>query len=438
MHDTEFPPMMAETMPAVVPPDRPSRLETQQSAVTRTATGTAAERALALEMCAHAATLPPAEAVAALDHPNCQRCEVLPPSLTGDGTLHLNLPHTHTLGKILSHLVRTRQSHTRQGWAVSVDVEPNRLGGVVGALADLMTYTERRDARAFFQPRGTPADLTACFQIERLDTFSARAGSEWLLDLLRRDQLTSHFQPILTADGRTVYGYECLLRADLNGKTVAAGVMFDAARRADLIFQVDLAARRAALRGAARHGIRDKVFVNFTPNSIYDPKHCLDSTARLCGELGLSPEQMVFEMVESEKLPDLDYLKSIVDYYRGHGYEVALDDLGAGYASLQLLISLRPEYVKLDMSLTRGVDADPHKAVLAAKLLEAARDMGLRTVAEGIETAGEWDWVRDHGADFVQGYLFARPASPPPMPATAGAPSGPQQQMGFSPDRYRR
>ena len=395
-----------------------SHPETQEQAVARAETGSPAERALALEMTAHAATLPMTETVDDPGHPNCQRCEVLPPALTGAGTLHLNLPHTHTLGKVLSHLVRGGSLFTRQGGVVSVEVNTGGLGGLIGPVADLMSATERRDTRAFFQPNGTAADLNAAFQIDKLDTFAARVGSEWLLDLMRQDRLVSHYQPILTADGQEVYGYECLLRGEAaDGRTVPAGAIFDAGRRADLLFQLDLAARRAALRGAAHHNIQARLFVNFAPNAIYDPEFCLDSTVRLCDELGLSPGRVVFEMVESEKLPDMAHLKAIVGYYRRHGFEVAVDDLGAGYSSLQLLLALRPDYVKLDMSLTRGVDRDPGKAVLAAKLLEAAQDLRLSTVAEGIETRGEWAWVRDHGINFVQGFLFAKPAVPPPVPA---------------------
>ena len=95
---------------------------------------------------------------------------------------------------------------------------------------------------------------------------------------------------------------------------------------------------------------------------------------------------------------------------------MALDDVGAGYNSLTLLTRLRPDFVKLDMELTRGVDRDRYKARVVGKLLEMARDIGARTVVEGVETDGEWVWARAHGADFVQGYLFARPATPPPVP----------------------
>jgi EAL domain-containing protein (putative c-di-GMP-specific phosphodiesterase class I) len=68
------------------------------------------------------------------------------------------------------------------------------------------------------------------------------------------------------------------------------------------------------------------------------------------------------------------------------------------------------------MQLIRGVDQDPYKAEVARMLLTMARNLGVLTVAEGIETEAEWHWFREHGADYVQGYFFARPGSPPPTP----------------------
>ena len=107
--------------------------------------------------------------------------------------------------------------------------------------------------------------------------------------------------------------------------------------------------------------------------------------------------------------------------YRDAGFKVALDDLGSGFSSLNLLTMLCPDFIKLDMGLIRDVDSHPVKATIALKLLEAARELGIATIAEGVETLAEWAWVRDHGADYVQGYLFARPGSPPPAPRLPNA-----------------
>jgi len=125
---------------------------------------------------------------------------------------------------------------------------------------------------------------------------------------------------------------------------------------------------------------------------------------------------VVFEIIESEHLPEMALMRKIVGYYRDNGFGVALDDVGAGYSSLSALLELRPDYVKIDRALLDGVDRDPGKSLVASKLLETAQGLGLQTIAEGIERREEWEWARENGADFVQGYLFARPAAPPPLP----------------------
>jgi len=95
---------------------------------------------------------------------------------------------------------------------------------------------------------------------------------------------------------------------------------------------------------------------------------------------------------------------------------VALDDLGSGYGSLNLLTRLRPDYVKLDAGLVRNVDSDPYKSQVAARVLDLARDLGIASIVECVETVHEFNWVRSHGANFVQGYYIAKPAFPPPVP----------------------
>ncbi|MCH7786612.1 MAG: EAL domain-containing protein, partial [Chloroflexi bacterium] len=73
-----------------------------------------------------------------------------------------------------------------------------------------------------------------------------------------------------------------------------------------------------------------------------------------------------------------------------------------------------PDFIKLDMGLIRNVDRDPYKSRVASKLIELARDLGVQTVVEGVESVGEWKWALQHGADYAQGYLFACPQFDPP------------------------
>lgn len=373
-----------------------------------------AAKAAAMEGYAHGMTLPNAEDVP-VGAPGCQHCEVLPTPLKGPGTLRLVFPHTFTLGKILEFLSGSPWEHWEADGVLSICALPGSLAPLLSPILDRMSSPEQRDTQASFQPDGL---LPGFQEIGSLPHLAAHVRSGWLLEILRGQRLSSVFQPILHAasDGAApaLLGHECLMRAALHGETVTPGPMLEIARSANLLFQLDLAARRAALVGAAQYKLPGLIFVNFSPNSIYDPYTCLDSTVRMADELGLARERLVFEVTESERLPEMRLLQRIVGFYRENGFGVALDDFGAGYSSMDVLLNLRPDYVKLDRSLVSGVDTDPAKALAARKLLETAQGMGLKTIAEGIERPEEWEWVRQAGADFVQGYFFARPATPPP------------------------
>ncbi|CAA9590517.1 hypothetical protein AVDCRST_MAG81-5446 [uncultured Synechococcales cyanobacterium] len=180
-----------------------------------------------------------------------------------------------------------------------------------------------------------------------------------------------------------------------------------------MLFQLDLAARRSAIQAAFRHGLQNKLFINFIPTAIYDPAFCLRSTIAAIDEAGISHENVVFEVVESDQSPDIVHLQNILSFYRDSGFQVALDDLGAGYSGLNLIHQLRPDFIKLDMALSRNVHQDPYKALIAEKLLEIAQHLNIQTIAEGIESEEELHWVREHGATFVQGYLIGKPAALP-------------------------
>ena len=136
-------------------------------------------------------------------------------------------------------------------------------------------------------------------------------------------------------------------------------------------------------------------------------------TVRAIDELGIPHDNIVFEVAESEQPPDIKHLIKILRFYQEAGFLVALDDFGSGYSQLNLIHQLRPDFVKLDMHLIRNVDRDPYKAMITEKLLDITNHLHIQTVAEGVETLEELQWVRQQGATFVQGFLIARPSSPP-------------------------
>jgi EAL domain-containing protein (putative c-di-GMP-specific phosphodiesterase class I) len=350
----------------------------------------------------------------------CPNCERLPERIEGPGRLFLWSPLGHTRGKLIRALGDTVPWSQRDDLgALVVDLEPGGPTELASRLRPELSGVERGHVRALYLPGGGEPGPGDYGRVGTLGQWLAAAEAGWLVDMLSEGRLTSHFQPIVeAARPQRVFAAEALIRGrQADGGVVGGGPIMGLAGDADMLFQVDLAARRSAVAAFGEQGgAAPHVFINFAPTSIYDPAYCLQTTFRAVDEAGLRPERVVFEVTESEDVGDLDTLTDVLRHYREAGFNVALDDLGSGYASLNLLHVLRPDFVKLDMDLIRDVDSQPHKAALAGKLLEATRAMGIRTVAEGVETEGEFRWVRDNGADLVQGFLIGRPG--PEIPET--------------------
>lgn len=354
----------------------------------------------------------------------CARCELPPLTDLTAGDLHCWFPAEHVAGKVRVALRRfdiDGRASVSNGLAFRV--APAQREAVAEALGEALSAVELDDTRALFCLPDVAPTSNDIARVEPLSRVVVRARSGWLLAVMQERRLTSHFQPIVHADRPDeIYGYEALLRGvNPDGSFISPGVLFETARGAGLLFQLDLAARRSAIANAHVHHLAHALFVNFAPTAIYDPKACLRSTVAAIDDAGIARSQVVFEIVETERAHDPKHLRRILDYYRGAGFRIALDDVGSGYSSLNLIHLLRPDVLKLDMELVRDVDRDPYKARIAANLLDVANALGIDALAEGIETEGELEWVQQHGAKYVQGYLIARPA-PTPVTAIASRP----------------
>jgi EAL domain-containing protein (putative c-di-GMP-specific phosphodiesterase class I) len=346
---------------------------------------------------------------------------ISPPPVPDEGVLYLRPP----LGEPLAESLRAAGVPFAQPapGVFAVPLAPGRLAHLAEVLPAVLTDAAVRGTRALVAADDLPPSLADLFATLPLAALLGAVRGRWLAEVLRDGRLVTHFQPIVLADdpGR-VFGYECLVRGlTPAGALVWPRELFAAARGADLLPPLDRQARLTAIRTAARYAGWNHLFLNFHSSSLHHPGYCLRTTVEAVAEAGLDPARVVFEVVEDEEVRDPEHLLEALEVYRRAGFRVALDDVGAGYNSLNLLARLRPDFVKLDMGLVRGVDHDPYKARVAGKLLELTRELRVRTVAEGVETIAEWDWVRNAGADYAQGYLFARPASPPPTPAVPTA-----------------
>lgn len=117
----------------------------------------------------------------------------------------------------------------------------------------------------------------------------------------------------------------------------------------------------------------------------------------------------MFEVTEGERIHDPEHLKQIFAEYGRQGFTTAIDDFGAGYSGLNLLATFQPHILKLDMALTRGIDQDDVRQAIVAGIVLVSQRLGIRIIAEGIESAGERDALLGLGIRYMQGFFFARP-----------------------------
>lgn len=217
------------------------------------------------------------------------------------------------------------------------------------------------------------------------------------------------FQPIVNLQTRQIHAFEALVRGPAGeGAYTILDRVNDTNR-----YRFDQSCRVKAIELAARLGLAAMpdclLHINFLPNAVYRPETCIRATLQAAAEFGFPTERIVFEVTEGERVRDEAHLQGIFTEYRRHGFSTAIDDFGAGYAGLNLLAEFQPDIIKLDMALVRNIDQDRARRAIVAGVLLTCRELGIRVVAEGVETADELRALQDLGLELVQGYLLGKP-----------------------------
>jgi EAL domain-containing protein (putative c-di-GMP-specific phosphodiesterase class I) len=218
------------------------------------------------------------------------------------------------------------------------------------------------------------------------------------------------FQPIVSVTRRRIFGYEALLRST-HPDFLSPSQLLDSAERLQALTELGRLVRRRAAEGLRDAPEDALLFVNLHPRDLVDAD-LSDPEA----PLSAFASRIVLEVTERAPLGGIEDLEGRVKALRAMGFRIAIDDLGAGYAGLSSFAALEPEVVKVDMSLTRDIDASVVKQKLVSSLAALCREMGITMVVEGVETAQERDTLVALGCDLMQGHLFARPSRSLPEP----------------------
>lgn len=218
------------------------------------------------------------------------------------------------------------------------------------------------------------------------------------------DTVWMNFQPIVQCSTGRPHGYEALLRTR-NDRLSTPPLLLEAAEQLERVHEIGRRVR-SRVAEAVPHAPADAlIFVNVHPWELSDDELYHDGAS-----LSRCAEQIVLEVTERAQLEQLGDLDGRLAKLRSLGYRIAVDDLGDGYSGLTSFVRLQPEYVKVDISLIRAVHLSPTKQRLLRSMFELCRDLDIRAVAEGVETADELHTLLDLGADLLQGYLFGRPS----------------------------
>jgi EAL domain-containing protein (putative c-di-GMP-specific phosphodiesterase class I) len=312
--------------------------------------------------------------------------------------------------------------------------DPGLLRSELPGLAqDFENFLAERGER-FLYPywRGSPQIASGSALAIRNPRWSAETQLRRLVDEARRDcelnarltqrvarrrmfetildqQVYSVYEPIVEVTTRTVFGYESLIRGAAGGELHSPMALFQAAEDEDLVFELDCLCRASGLRGAIGLPSGTKLFLNILPTTIHDPNFRADRLIQTLAECKLSPTDVVFEISEQESIASFSSFKEFRDEYRGLGFQFALDDTGAGYAGLETLLEISPEFVKVDRAFVAGIDTDPVRKATLVALKSVAETIGARIIGEGLDTLEELETLGELGIPFGQGWLFGKP-----------------------------
>jgi len=346
---------------------------------------------------------------------NCTACQTVHDISSNGGELIISCAVQELGTKVVNFLTHSEISHHIE--------DPQTI---ICSISDFKSFVESiRSSHLFnklesnaihllFLEHGENFTPTKLKSIKSLQNYMNLYGAIELGSLIQNGALTTHFQPIVDLQSSTIFGYESLVRGvNEDGSLIYPDKLFTWAREGDMLFSLDRACRESSLKTAAVKNISSKVFINFVPTAIYDPEHCLQTTVKWAKQLEFDPKNIIFEVIESDQVEDLDHLKKILDFYKSQGFLVALDDVGSGYSSLNMIAKLQPDIVKIDRGLIDHIDTNAVSQSVFRAIVQIAHDNNIKVLAEGIERPEEIAFCAANGADLAQGYYFGRPSAEP-------------------------
>lgn len=250
------------------------------------------------------------------------------------------------------------------------------------------------------------------------------ATKDWIIDLSRLDPNLGgspfpYFQPIISIEDKRVVGYEVLARGrDALGNVTSLGYLFDKFADSRVAIELDQHIRGDAFRQYSESQIAQgkKLFINILPrwlNYTYrdDLSDVIEPLLKQLKEFSISPSTVVVEITEGEYLQHPDIMTRAIHELKNHGFDIAVDDFGAGYSNMSRIGQMRPKFIKLDLHLIRKGFSDLVYKEILNSLAFLSEKIGAILLVEGIEHEEEIYGALDIGARYLQGYFLGFPES---------------------------
>jgi len=253
----------------------------------------------------------------------------------------------------------------------------------------------------------------ACEMANNMAKRSRDQQVQGLRSLIERREIRTLYQPIVCISPYEALGYELLCLGPEGTGYERPTLLFDLAEKLGLTLELEKICKEQGLERARHLPEKTLLFINVDAASLEDPDFKLWLTSEA---LPLPPDRLVLEITERTAITNFKKYREGIHTYRQKGIQIAVDDVGSGYSSLQHLAELHPDYIKVDMSLVRDIDRNLIKQSLLETLLNFSNKIGSRLIAEGVETREEFLALKQLGLKYLQGLYFAGKGEPfPPL-----------------------
>ena len=232
--------------------------------------------------------------------------------------------------------------------------------------------------------------------------------NDMIREIIENKDIFVEFQPIYSLNTKNIIGLEALARGDYKGEVISPYFLFSYAKDMGNVLDVDRLCREKAMSAFAKDKSAPALFVNFETSVLNDVTPGNGEILRTATENNIPPESVVIELNEAHVKDSYD-LMIFVDFYRANGFLIALDNVGTGTDTLNRIMMVNPDIIKIDRAIVSNIDSNEYSQEIFKSIINTAKQIGAMTVAEGVETVDEVITCMLMGVDYFQGFYFSRP-----------------------------